>query len=64
MEDMKIVTHSGKEYALMRLRSVAEVMGLIPTGSGTKYMMFPIVGYEESPDGDMVPLLGADIIGK
>ena len=64
MEDMKIVTHGGKEYALMRLRSVAEVMGLIPPGSGATFMMFPVVGYEEAPDGNMVPLLGAGIIGN
>ena len=62
MEDMQIVKENGLEYALMRFRSVAEVLGLVPPGSGTKCMMFPVLGYEEAPDGRMVPLLGGGVV--
>lgn len=62
MEDMQIVKENGVEYALMRLRSVAEVWGFVPPGSGTKYMMFPVLGYEEAPDGRMAPLLGDGVV--
>lgn len=62
MEDIKIIEGNNKEYAVMRLRSLAEVVGLVPEGTGTRMMKFPVLGYEESPDGGMVPLLGIGMV--
>lgn len=62
MEDIKIIEENNKEYAVMRLRSLAEVVGLVPEGTGTRMMKFPVLGYEETPDGSMVPLLGIGMV--
>ena len=56
MRKFNLIEENGVQFMEMYCPSVAEVVGLAPKGS-SKPLRFPIIGFEEDEEGNMVPLL-------
>ena len=56
MMKFNLIEENGVQFMEMYCPSVAEVVGLAPKWS-SKPLRFPIIGFEEDEEGNMVPLL-------